>query len=64
MNRTASLLLAQELKPEGVRVATVIIAGIVAPGTPFDPTSIAKTYIEIFENVESPIETVFKGVTA
>ena len=64
MNRTASILLAQELKPEGVRVATVIIAGIVAPGTPFDPALIAQTYIEIFENVESPIETVFKGVTA
>ena len=64
MNRSASLLLAQELKPEGVRVATIIIAGIVAPGTPFDPKSIAQTYINIFENAESPVETVFTGATA
>lgn len=63
MNRSASLLLAQELKAEGVRVATVIIAGVVAPGTQFDPAAIAKTYIDIFENAKSPVGTIFKGVS-
>jgi len=62
MNRSASLLLAEELKTEGVRVATVIIVGTVAPGTPFDPDLIAKSYIDIYENADSPVETIFKGV--
>ena len=61
MNRSASLLLAQELKPQHVRVATVIIAGTVAPGTPFDPDLIAQTYIQIFENADSAVETIFTG---
>ena len=61
MIRTASLLLAQELKPQGIRVATITIGGVVAPATPFAPELIAKKYIEAFENRDGDVETVFTG---
>jgi NAD(P)-dependent dehydrogenase (short-subunit alcohol dehydrogenase family) len=37
-------LLDQEYGPAGVHVATVTVAGAVAPGTPFDPDDIAEHY--------------------
>ena len=61
MIRTASLLLAQELKPQGIRVATITIGGVVAPATAFAPEIIAKKYIEAFENRDGDVETVFTG---
>jgi len=61
MTRTTSLLLAEELKPQGVRVHTITIMGTVAPGTGFDPDLIADTYMQVFEDPASPIETVFKA---
>lgn len=61
MIRTASLLLAQELKPQGIRVATITIGGVVAPATAFAPELIAKKYIEAFENRDGDVETVFTG---
>ena len=61
MIRTASLLLAQELKPQGIRVATITIGGVVAPATAFAPEIIANKYIEAFENRDGDVETVFTG---
>ena len=64
MIRSAALLLAQELKAQGIRVATVTIGGTVAPATAFAPDLIAKKYIEAFENRDGDVETIFTGATA
>ena len=64
MIRSAALLLAQELKPEGIRVATITIGGTVALATPFAPDLIAKKYLEAFENRDGEVETIFTGATA
>lgn len=42
--RTLVTLLDQEYGPSGVHVATVTVAGAVAPGTNFDPDDIAEQY--------------------
>jgi NAD(P)-dependent dehydrogenase (short-subunit alcohol dehydrogenase family) len=42
--RALTTLLAKELGPSGVHVATVTVCGAVAPGTAFDPDEIAETY--------------------
>ncbi|MFI5484889.1 MULTISPECIES: SDR family NAD(P)-dependent oxidoreductase [Micromonospora] len=42
--RTLVALLDQEYGPAGVHVATVTVAGAVAPGTAFDPDDIAEHY--------------------
>jgi NADP-dependent 3-hydroxy acid dehydrogenase YdfG len=63
MIRVAALLLAQELKAAGIRVATITIGGTVAPATPFAPEIIAKKYVEAFENREGEVETIFTGET-
>ncbi len=45
--RALALMLAAELAPSGVRVGTVTIMGVVAPGTKFDPDAIARRYLDI-----------------
>ena len=45
--RTLALLLAEELEPEGIHVATVTIDGYVNPGTALDPDLIAKHYLAL-----------------
>ncbi|MGA4837825.1 SDR family NAD(P)-dependent oxidoreductase [Streptomyces sp. G45] len=42
--RSLAELLDQRYGPDGVHVATVTVAGPVAPGTPFDPDDIAEHY--------------------
>jgi NAD(P)-dependent dehydrogenase (short-subunit alcohol dehydrogenase family) len=42
--RTLTALLAAQYGPAGVHVATVTVAGAVAPGTPWDPDDIAEHY--------------------
>jgi len=39
--------LAGELRPQGLRVATVTIAGTIAPGTDFDPQRIAESFWDL-----------------
>ena len=39
--------LAAELEPAGIHVATVTIAGMVQPGTEFDPERIADVYWQL-----------------
>jgi len=45
--RSAATILSAELADARVRVASVTIAGQVAPGTPFDPDRIAERYWQI-----------------
>ena len=61
MIRSAAFVLAQELKPEGIRVATITIVGTVAPNTPFAPEKIAQAYIAAYEDRDGEVETVFTG---
>jgi NAD(P)-dependent dehydrogenase (short-subunit alcohol dehydrogenase family) len=42
--RTLALMLADELEPEGIHVATVTVDGFVQPGTALDPDRIAEEY--------------------
>ena len=42
--RAFALILAQELGPHGVRVATITIAGIVAENTPLAPARVASAF--------------------
>jgi NAD(P)-dependent dehydrogenase (short-subunit alcohol dehydrogenase family) len=53
--------LAEELRPDGIHVATVTIAGTVAPGTAFDPDLIAQRFWEVFSEPRESwsVESVF-----
>jgi NAD(P)-dependent dehydrogenase (short-subunit alcohol dehydrogenase family) len=42
--RALAAMLAEEYAPSGVHVATVTVAGAIAPGTPYDPDLIAEHY--------------------
>lgn len=42
--RTLALMLADELEPDGIHVATVTVDGFVKPGTRFDPDLIAEEF--------------------
>jgi short-subunit dehydrogenase len=48
--RSAATILGAELAEDGVRVATVTIAGAVARGTPFDPDRIAETFWSVVQS--------------
>jgi short-subunit dehydrogenase len=45
--RSAATMLGADLGPDGIRVATLTIAGQIAPGTPFDPERIAERYWDV-----------------
>jgi short-subunit dehydrogenase len=45
--RSAATMLAAELGPDGVRVATLTIAGQIVAGTAFDPERIAERYWDV-----------------
>lgn len=45
--RHLALSLADELKADGIHIATVTICGTVAPGTKFDPDKIAQVYWQL-----------------
>jgi NAD(P)-dependent dehydrogenase (short-subunit alcohol dehydrogenase family) len=55
--------LAGELAPMGLRVATVTVAGTIAPGTAFDPDRIAETFWEVYARPGdvAAIEVKFTG---
>lgn len=50
--RSLALTLAEELKPQGVFVGTVTIAGGVKPGTHFAPELIAEKYWDLYQKRE------------
>jgi short-subunit dehydrogenase len=45
--RSAATMLGADLEPDGIRVATLTIAGQIVAGTSFDPERIAERYWEI-----------------
>jgi short-subunit dehydrogenase len=47
--RSAATMLASDLGPDGIRVATLTIAGQIVAGTPFDPERIAERYWDIVQ---------------
>jgi short-subunit dehydrogenase len=47
--RSAATMLGDDLRPDGIRVATLTIAGQIVAGTPFDPARIAERYWEVVE---------------
>ena len=62
--RTLVTLLDQEYGPSGVHVATVTVAGPIAPGTNFDPDDIAEHYWRLHAQArnEWERETVYAGL--
>src|SRR5579862_5763623 len=48
--RSAATMLGIDLGPDGIRVATLTIAGQIAAGTPFDPARIAERYWEVVQS--------------
>lgn len=61
--RGLTYALAAEVAPEGVHVATVTIAGTIAPGTAFDPDRIAERYWTLHREPADAwsVESVFDG---
>ena len=47
--RALAEMLEAQFGPQGVHVATVTVAGAVAPGTAFDPDGIADTYWQLHQ---------------
>ena len=50
--RTLALMLADELEPEGIHVATVTVDGFVQPGTALDRDRIAEEYWKLHQEVK------------
>src|SRR5471032_1460240 len=60
--RSAATMLGADLEPDGIRVATLTIAGQIAAGTAFDPDNIAKRYWEVVHSDDPwPAEYRFTG---
>jgi short-subunit dehydrogenase len=57
--RSAATMLGADLEPDGIRVATLTIAGQIAAGTGFDPESIAKRYWEVVHS-DGPWQAEFR----
>jgi short-subunit dehydrogenase len=57
--RSAATMLGADLEPDGVRVATLTIAGQIVAGTAFDPENIAKRYWEVVSS-DGPWQAEFR----
>jgi short-subunit dehydrogenase len=57
--RSAATMLAADLEPDGIRVATFTIAGQIVSGTAFDPESIAERYWEVVHS-DGPWQAEFR----
>jgi short-subunit dehydrogenase len=57
--RSAATMLGADLEPDGIRVATLTIAGQIVVGTPFDPENIAKGYWEVV-HADGPWQAEFR----
>ncbi len=51
--RSAATMLAADVEPDGIRVATLTIAGQIVAGTAFDPKNIAERYWDIVNSNDS-----------
>ena len=52
-------MLGADLEPDGIRVATLTIAGQIVPGTAFDAENIAKRYWEVVHS-DGPWQAEFR----
>jgi short-subunit dehydrogenase len=59
--RSAATMLMADLEPDGIRVASLTIAGQIAAGTSFDPERIAERYWEVVHSEEWQAEFRFTG---
>lgn len=61
--RGLTYAIAGEFAEDGIHLATVTIAGMVAPGTPFDPDRIAQSFWDLHNEPSGQwsVETVFTG---
>jgi short-subunit dehydrogenase len=57
--RSAATMLGADLAPDGIRVATLTIAGQIVAGTAFDPDNIAKRYWEVVHS-DGPWQAEFR----
>jgi short-subunit dehydrogenase len=57
--RSAATMLAADLEPEGIRVATLTILGQIVAGTAFDPERIAERYWEVVHS-DGPWQREFR----
>ena len=57
--RSAATMLGVDLAPDGVRVATLTIAGQIVAGTSFDPARIAERYWEVAQT-DGPWQAEFR----
>src|SRR6202008_421403 len=57
--RSAATMLGADLAADGIRVATLTIAGQIASGTAFDPENIAARYWEVV-NSDGPWQPEFR----
>jgi short-subunit dehydrogenase len=57
--RSAATMLGADLGPDGIRVATLTIAGQIVAGTAFDPAQIAERYWQIVQ-MDDPWPTEFR----
>ncbi len=57
--RSAATMLGADLEPDGIRVATLTIAGQIVAGTAFDPVNIAKRYWEVV-HTDGPWQAEFR----
>ena len=61
--RNLAFSLAEALRPQGIRVATVTVLGIVAPGSAFDPAAIAARFAALHDDRDESlgVESQFTG---
>ena len=60
--RSAATMLGADLASDGIRVASITIAGQIRPGTPFSPDQIAKKYWSVVQSEDTwPSEFRFDG---
>jgi short-subunit dehydrogenase len=57
--RSAATMLGADLGPDGIRVATLTIAGQIVAGTAFDPENIAKHYWDVVHS-DGPWQSEFR----
>jgi short-subunit dehydrogenase len=57
--RSAATMLGADLEPDGIRMATLTIAGQIVAGTSFDPERIAERYWEVV-HVDGPWQAEFR----
>ena len=57
--RSAATILGADLEPDGIRVATLTIAGQIVAGTAFDPQQIAQRYWEVVHS-DGPWQSEFR----